>query len=331
MSEHGVPLGDGALKASILINNYNYGHYLRQCIDSALAQTYRDLEVVVVDDGSTDNSRDIIESYGNRVIALFKENGGQASCFNAGFARSKGEIIFLLDADDEFHPNKVAVIADVYRRLDVQWCCDLPDLAKMPTDPAGEAAAEVELFDARTTIADGKLPWVPAATSGLSFRRNLLAKILPMPTAGGITLSDNYLKFAAAGLGKGAVCKMRLTHQRVHGGNRYTGSDQIRRRQSEIMMATGIQLTRHYPFLANIGVKLVSTALAGRIADDPGQLPELLRGMEGSPFRRGEKIRIALLAAAKAVRLILQAGIKTQRGAWSRRMAGLAARRRSGA
>ena len=96
------------MKASILVNNYNYGRYLRQCIDSACAQTYRDIEIIVVDDGSTDNSQEIIASYGSEIVPLFKENGGQASCLDAGFSRSCGDVIFFLDSDDEFHPQKVA-------------------------------------------------------------------------------------------------------------------------------------------------------------------------------------------------------------------------------
>ncbi len=74
------------LLVTILINNYNYGRFLRQAIDSALDQTYTNIEVLVVDDGSTDESRSVIYSYGDRVRAVFKENGGQASTFNAGVA-----------------------------------------------------------------------------------------------------------------------------------------------------------------------------------------------------------------------------------------------------
>ncbi len=79
--------------ASILINNYNYGRFLHEAIDSALSQTYPHTEVIVVDDGSTDNSREIIASYEDQIIPVLKENGGQASALNAGFAASRGEIV----------------------------------------------------------------------------------------------------------------------------------------------------------------------------------------------------------------------------------------------
>src|SRR5205085_4156172 len=78
----------------------NYGRFLRQAIDSALSQRYRQCEVIVVDDGSTDDSRRIIESYGDGIVSIMKENGGQASAFNAGFAACSGDVIIFLDADD---------------------------------------------------------------------------------------------------------------------------------------------------------------------------------------------------------------------------------------
>ncbi|MGL5878790.1 MAG: glycosyltransferase family 2 protein, partial [Xenococcaceae cyanobacterium] len=107
---------------SILINNYNYGKFLPEAIDSALAQTYDRCETIVVDDGSTDNSQEIIASYGDRIVPIFKTNGGQASAFNAGFAASSGDIICFLDADDVFLPEKAAAIASVaIDNRDTHW------------------------------------------------------------------------------------------------------------------------------------------------------------------------------------------------------------------
>src|SRR4051812_4883990 len=81
---------------SIIIDNYNYARYLPDAIDSALGQTYRPIEVIVVDDGSSDGSREIIIAYGDRLLPVFKANGGQASAFNAGLASCQGEIVIFL-------------------------------------------------------------------------------------------------------------------------------------------------------------------------------------------------------------------------------------------
>src|SRR5258707_8837609 len=85
---------------SILINNFNYGRFLPEAIESALGQTHPRLEVIVVDDGSTDNSREVIARYGNRVLPVLKDNGGQASAFNPGFRCSHGGVIPFLDGQD---------------------------------------------------------------------------------------------------------------------------------------------------------------------------------------------------------------------------------------
>src|SRR5687768_5034795 len=89
---------------SVVINNYNYGRYLGPAIDSALQQSYPCVEVIVVDDGSTDHSRAVIAGYGHRIIPIYKANGGQASALNAGYEESQGEIVIFLDADDLLGP-----------------------------------------------------------------------------------------------------------------------------------------------------------------------------------------------------------------------------------
>jgi glycosyltransferase involved in cell wall biosynthesis len=88
------------MKLSIIIPNYNYGAYIGAAIDSALAVDWPDKEIIVVDDGSTDISREVIHAYGNRIIPLFLRNGGGNSACNAGFERSSGNIIIFLDSDD---------------------------------------------------------------------------------------------------------------------------------------------------------------------------------------------------------------------------------------
>jgi glycosyltransferase involved in cell wall biosynthesis len=92
---------------SVIIDNYNYAQFLGPAIASALAQTYPHVEVVVVDDGSTDTSREVISSYHGLIRPVLKANGGQASAMNAGCDASRGAIVMFLDSDDLLHPDAV--------------------------------------------------------------------------------------------------------------------------------------------------------------------------------------------------------------------------------
>jgi glycosyltransferase involved in cell wall biosynthesis len=102
---------------SVLINNYNYGRFIGAAIESVLAQTHGDFELIIVDDGSTDDSRAVIERCSDRRIrTVFQANQGQGAAFQAGFAAASGEAIALLDSDDEWHPEKLAVCAAALSR-----------------------------------------------------------------------------------------------------------------------------------------------------------------------------------------------------------------------
>jgi len=282
------------LKLSVLINNFNYGRFLRPCIDSVLSQTYPDFEVVVVDDGSTDDSREILASYGEQILTVLKENGGQASSFNAGFAAASGDILFLLDADDAFLPGKLARMAELYDRNEIDWCFD-----RVTTEESDQPPAELQvtLFDKRDTLRKGGFPSLPVPTSGLSFRRNLLSQILPMSVATDVVLSDNYIKFAAAFLGRGAIVETPLTFQRIHASNRYTGTSRAKTLRPRIMIATGLELARRYDGLQALGKSLV----AGGIAETTSLLKlrsEVRNTVADGPFG-GDATEVALMAARK--------------------------------
>lgn len=99
---------------SVLINNHNYGRFVGRAIDSALGQQTPDVEIIVVDDGSGDQSRSILEAYGNRVKVLFQENQGQAAAINAAVKLSRGDILCFLDADDWWAPGKLPATAAAF-------------------------------------------------------------------------------------------------------------------------------------------------------------------------------------------------------------------------
>jgi glycosyltransferase involved in cell wall biosynthesis len=262
---------------SILINNHNYGRYLRACIASALEQSYRSVEVVVVDDGSTDDSVAIIRSYGTDVVVVCQENGGQASAFNAGFAASRGEIVCLLDSDDMFLPGKARTVVDLLSsQAEAGWCFhDLQSIDETGGFRTANGPSGNTLFrDFRSEIARGRLPYTPPATSGLCFRRSLLSRILPMPESVGITLSDHYLKFAALSLAPGIVTGARLACQRQHGANAYTGRG--RRPRGRIAVHTAYWLWRRFPHLDRFYRNLLAGGL-GTLAATGGPDPAAQR------------------------------------------------------
>lgn len=102
---------------SIVIPVYNGSNYMREAIDSALAQTYTNIEVIVVNDGSTDDTEQIALSYGQKIRYFKKENGGVSSALNLGIANMKGSYFSWLSHDDLYTPDKVAAQVDALREL----------------------------------------------------------------------------------------------------------------------------------------------------------------------------------------------------------------------
>lgn len=94
-------------KISVIIPNYNYGHYLDQAIQSVLKQSYRDLELIVINNGSTDNSLEILNQYSGQIRIIDQPNLGQSGARNTGLSISQGEYIAFLDADDFWESNKL--------------------------------------------------------------------------------------------------------------------------------------------------------------------------------------------------------------------------------
>ncbi|MGF1493517.1 MAG: glycosyltransferase family 2 protein [Microcoleaceae cyanobacterium] len=254
---------------SILITNYNYGRFLSDAIDSALQQTYPEVEVIVVDDGSQDSSHEVIASYGQRIRPVLKQNGGQASAFNAGFKVSQGEIIFLLDSDDLFEPEKVEKVIRVFHENPKPgWCFHPVNLVASDAQTLIETATEFPEFecDLREPIKRGKINGVfpklkIPPTSGLCFRRSVLEKILPMPESIRIT-SDTYLQLASLSFSPGFVLGQPLVKQRIHGNNAYTRKPDQRPIKAKIHVLTADGLRRNFPVLQPTANNFISSALS---------------------------------------------------------------------
>ena len=103
------------IAVDIVIDNYNYGRFLGRAIESARAQTHPTSRVIVVDDGSSDDSREVIAAFRDRVDeVVLKENGGQASAINAGIEHCRGDVVIFLDSDDLLLPEAAARHADLF-------------------------------------------------------------------------------------------------------------------------------------------------------------------------------------------------------------------------
>lgn len=269
---------------SVVINNFNYGRFVAQAIGSALRQTYDRIEVIVVDDGSADDSRTVIEGYGKEIVAIFKPNEGQASAFNEGFARSSGEIVCFLDADDLFLPNKVERIVGAYADTEMGWCFhpvqSVDALARPIPGPFNILYANGR-YDFRSEYRRGKpIFWAPP-TSGLTFRRGLLEKLLPMPLHIRIT-SDNYLTFSTPAFAPGFYISECLSLQRIHGANAYTAKeDPLFKATVQMSIASGMHDA--LPELTRLANRLFANALAekwnagGDFQELSGELRQYLR------------------------------------------------------
>lgn len=104
-------------KVSVIVPFYNCALYLRDCVNSILAQSFRDIEVILVDDGSTDGSAEIADGYAvsdGRVRVIHQPNGGQSSARNAGLEAASGDYIYISDSDDAVHPRMLETVLDRY-------------------------------------------------------------------------------------------------------------------------------------------------------------------------------------------------------------------------
>jgi glycosyltransferase involved in cell wall biosynthesis len=210
------------LKIGIIINNYNYARFLSEAIDSALNQSYPHTEVIVVDDGSTDNSREIISEYGDRIIPIFQKNGKQGAALNSGFAASQGDIIIFLDADDYLFPRALDRIVEVWKpeiskvhyRLQVVDIESKASGAFVPTTTMKLASGEVW----RESIRTGG--YVSTCMSGNAYNRACLTKLFPIPVEYKST-ADDYLMISTPFYGEVIGIEDALGTYRIHDNNQW--------------------------------------------------------------------------------------------------------------
>jgi glycosyltransferase involved in cell wall biosynthesis len=207
---------------TVLIDTFNYGHFIDEAIRSVLMQDFpaEQVEIIVVDDGSTDDTRARVAQYAERVQYFYKPNGGQASAFNFGIARAHGEYIALLDADDYWLPSKLSKVVQAFETaLDVGLVYHRFQEFRM------------EIYDWRIgdfNAVSGFIPgdkksmllFTACQTSGLTFRTQMVRKLLPLDER--MTIQADGL-LAALIIFQGPVIAIDepLAVYRIHGSNLY--------------------------------------------------------------------------------------------------------------
>jgi glycosyltransferase involved in cell wall biosynthesis len=276
---------------SILVSNYNYARYISETIESALNQTYPNLELIICDDGSTDDSVRIIEQYqqkDSRVQLIRKSNGGQASGFNAAFAASQGQLIALLDSDDCFLANKVErIVANFQAHPDAGF--GLHRVIRMTADRRRQgvwpiyASLPSGWFGSRLLEDGGVLPYMPP-TSGLSLHRDVAERMFPLslePTL--VSCPDQLITRLAPLLTKVTCEDEALSEYRLHGGNNY-GPDRVTaasfkreldycqvlwNAQKRFLNSVDPELAQNFRPVSESGYVAFAQYLHARLANDP--------------------------------------------------------------
>ena len=207
--------------ATIVINNYNYQQYVGQAIETALQQSYDNVEVLVVDDGSTDDSRKVIDQF-DGITKIYKDNIGQLSCFAAGSDHAKGKYIFFLDADDYYAPETITRAVEALESdpdaVMVQMRLNLVDhvgnrIGYYPPAhddfPTGNIVEEI--------CREGK--YTSTVTTGLGFRTDVIAQVVPEGLSHVTQAADGWVINSVPFYGNLVKVDEPIAYYRRHGSN----------------------------------------------------------------------------------------------------------------
>ena len=229
---------------SVLIDTYNHERFIEQAIVSVLEQDFpaADREIIVVDDGSTDRTPGIVKKFEPRVRLLRKENGGQASAFNAGIPECKGEIVAFLDGEDWWAPGKLKAVTSA---LADDSSIGIVGHGIVNVERDGRERTEIlrEGFKFRADTMEGarlfRRRGAFLGTSRMTIRADLLQQIGSVPDAIEIQ-ADEYLFTLAAVLAGAQILPEALTYYRMHDANSFLLASQdpqkLRRKQQSLAM-----------------------------------------------------------------------------------------------
>lgn len=245
------------LVVSIVVASYNHARFVGEAIRSALDQTYDRTEVIVVDDGSTDHSRQIIESYASDIRYVIKANGGQASAWYVGAALATGSWLIFLDSDDRLLPHVAAAVVAAARAgtrpAKIHWPLALIDEhgdslgLRIPEVPLAAGDRFAELVD----YGFDRGPNQP--TSGNAWRADFVDHVLPMPAELFRISADTFLLGLSPLFGPTVAVPEVCAEYRCHSDNN-GACGSVRSRAADVVRRSTFVFNRVARELADRGV-----------------------------------------------------------------------------
>ena len=224
---------------TVLIDTYNQERFIEEAIVSAREQDFPrgDTEILVVDDGSTDRTPEIVRKFRPHVRLLQKPNGGQASAFNAGIPEARGEVIAFLDGDDWWAKQKLSVVMGYLESrphigIVGHGIYEFDSDTRNKTATIPQCPREI-VFD---TISNGKFfrqMMCFFGTSRVTIRRNVVSRVLPVPEQLVIE-ADEFMSFMSTAYSAAGLIQQPLTFYRLHAGNLFQVREKDQAKQRRI-------------------------------------------------------------------------------------------------
>lgn len=207
-------------RVSVVICNHNYGHFIDEAIRSALEQTLPAAEVVLVDDGSTDNSVEVARRHGDRIRIIQQPNGGQMAAYNTGFDHVTGDVVLFLDSDDKLLPGALSEVAKAMVDPEVarvHFKLELIDVGGQAL--GGVIPTQLAEGDLSALVRQGVL-FLAAPGSGNAYRVEALRRVMPLPVSEQERHgADFFAGYASAFVGKVRALNQVLGQYRIHQTN----------------------------------------------------------------------------------------------------------------
>jgi glycosyltransferase involved in cell wall biosynthesis len=199
---------------SCIVPVFNGEKYLSEALESILKQTYGPIEIIVVDDGSTDGTGAVAARYGKRIRYLKQPNAGEAAARNRGLSMAQGEFVALLDADDLWHPEKIArQIVECQEKPEIDFCFTAFQNFWIP-----ELAAEAQRYQG-SSLSQPQFAW---STSTLLARRSVFAQFGRFVDDGSLTAGSESMIWFLRAHEDGAVTAVLpevMMYRRIHTAN----------------------------------------------------------------------------------------------------------------